>query len=102
MLDVVCFGEILWDVFEARSRGREPIARVFRRELGGAPANVAVGLARLGVRSAVVGGVGRDRLGLALAARLRHEGVDPRFVLRYDARTGLAFVVRDARGEPAR
>ena len=46
MLDVVCFGEILWDVLETSARGREPIARTFRRELGGAPANVATGLAR--------------------------------------------------------
>jgi fructokinase len=100
MLDVVCFGEILWDVFEARPRGREPIARVFRRELGGAPANVATGLARLGVKAAVVGGVGRDRLGEALVRHLSRDGVDVRFVLRFDNRTGLTFVVRDARGEP--
>lgn len=100
MLDVVCFGEILWDIFEARSRGRDTIARVFRRELGGAPANVATGLARLGVRAAVVGGVGRDRLGTALLRQLAEDGVDVRFVLRFPNRTGLTFVVRDARGEP--
>ncbi|MDP9148984.1 MAG: PfkB family carbohydrate kinase, partial [Myxococcota bacterium] len=59
MLDVICFGEILWDIFELGRRGTEPLAQRFRRELGGAPANVATGLARLGVRAAVVGGVGR-------------------------------------------
>ncbi len=100
MLEVVCFGEILWDIFEARARGSEPIARTFRRELGGAPANVATGLARLGVRTAVVGGVGRDRLGDALLAHLRADGVDVRAVVRLPNRTGLTFVVRDARGEP--
>jgi fructokinase len=100
MLDVVCFGEILWDVFEARSRGAEAIARAFRRELGGAPANVATGLARLGVKAAVVGGVGRDRFGDALVSHLAGDGVDVRFVLRLPNRTGLTFVVRDARGEP--
>jgi len=100
MLDVVCFGEILWDVFEAAPRGREPIARAFRRELGGAPANVATGLARLGVKVAVVGGVGRDRFGSALIEHLRADGVDVRFVLRMPNRTGMTFVVRDARGEP--
>jgi fructokinase len=80
VLDVVCFGEILWDVLETSARGREPIARTFRRELGGAPANVATGLARLGVRSALVGGVGRDRLGDALLGHLRADRVDVRFV----------------------
>jgi fructokinase len=100
MLDVVCFGEILWDVFEATDRGKESVARVFRRELGGAPANVATGLARLGVRSAVVGGVGRDRFGTALVQHLAGDGVGVRFVLRMPNRTGMTFVVRDARGEP--
>lgn len=100
MLDVVCFGEILWDLFESTPRGREPIARTFRRELGGAPANVATGLARLGARVAVVGGVGRDRFGDALLGHLQGDGVDTRFVRRLPNRTGLTFVVRDARGEP--
>src|SRR5580700_2165161 len=100
MLDVVCFGEILWDLFESTPRAREPIARVFRRELGGAPANVATGLARLGARAAVVGGVGRDRLGDALVRHLAADEVDVRFVMRFRNRTGLTFVVRDARGEP--
>ncbi len=101
MFDVVCFGEILWDVFESSPRGREPIARTFRRELGGAPANVATGLARLGAKAAVVGGVGRDRFGDALLQHLGSDGVDTRFVRRLPNRTGLTFVTRDARGEPA-
>jgi fructokinase len=102
MLDVITFGEILWDLFEIPSRARraEPIARDFRRELGGAPANVATGLARLGAKSAVVGGVGRDRFGEALVQHLERDGVDVRFVVKLPNRTGLTFVVRDARGEP--
>lgn len=93
MLDVVCFGEILWDVFEVRPA-------LFRRELGGAPANVATGLARLGAKVAVAGGVGRDRFGDALVEHLAADGVDVRHVLRFPNRTGLTFVTRDARGEP--
>lgn len=100
MLDVVCFGEILWDLFESTPRGRETIARTFRRELGGAPANVATGLARLGARAAVVGGVGRDRFGDALLGQLESDRVDTRFVRRLPNRTGLTFVVRDGQGEP--
>ncbi len=101
-LDVVCFGEILWDIYEEpRSRvAGESIGSAFRRVLGGAPANVAVGLARLGVKSAVVGGVGRDAFGESLNALLVREGVDTRTLLRYPNRTGLTFITRDARGEP--
>ncbi len=107
-LDVVCFGEILWDFFGetrdsrgAKSRPSEPIARDFRRELGGAPANVAVGLARLGVRSAMVGGIGIDKLGDALEHQLVADGVSTRFLVRLPNRTGLTFVTRDGRGEPS-
>ena len=102
MLDVVTFGEILWDLFElpVRAGRAEPIARDFRRELGGAPANVAAGLARLGAKVAVVGGVGQDRFGDALVQQLADDGVDVRFVVTLPNRTGLTFVVRDARGEP--
>ncbi|HEY3817204.1 MAG TPA: carbohydrate kinase [Polyangiaceae bacterium] len=95
MLDVVCFGEILWDLFETRRPGE------YRRELGGAPANVATGLARLGAKVAVVGGVGRDGFGEALVAHLADDGVDVRFVVKLPNRTGLTFVTRDAAGEPA-
>jgi fructokinase len=93
-LDVVTFGEILWDVYED-----EP--GHFKRELGGAPANVSVNLGVLGVRNAVVGGVGKDRFGDDLASFLEQNHVDTRFVFRFPNRTGLAFVTRDERGEPS-
>lgn len=93
-LEVVAFGEILWDVFEV-----EP--GTFVRELGGAPANLAVSLARLGVRAAVVGGVGRDRFGDDLRLFLAENGVDARFLIRLPNRTGIAFVSRDPDGEPS-
>lgn len=93
-LDVVTFGEILWDVFEV-ARGS------FSRELGGAPANVAVNLGALGIRNAVVGGVGRDRFGDDLALFLEQNHVDTRFVIRFPNRTGLTFVAHDAQGEPS-
>jgi fructokinase len=94
-MDVVCFGEILWDMFETR-----PQSGQYRRELGGAPANVATGLARLGAKVAVVGGVGRDSFGQALVSHLANDGVDVRFVVKLENRTGLTFVTRDAAGEP--
>ena len=101
-LDVVCFGEILWDIFErAPARPGEAIAREFRRELGGAPANVATTLARLGVASAVVGGIGLDKFGEALTQHLEADGVSTQHLIRLKDRTGLTFVTRDALGEPA-
>lgn len=100
--DVACFGELLWDFFEADAKtDKEPIARTFRREMGGASANVASILARLGVKVAAIGGIGDDKLGDALKAQLAADGVDVGHLARIDdARTGITFVTRDAAGEP--
>ena len=106
--DVACFGELLWDFFEVDGKegkegkaDKEPIARTFRRELGGASANVATVLARLGVNVAAIGGVGDDKLGDALKAQLASDGVDVGHVARMKGkRTGITFVTRDATGEP--
>jgi fructokinase len=98
--DVACFGELLWDFFEAEPREKEPIARTFRREQGGASGNVATILARLRVGAAAIGGVGDDKLGDALKASLAAEGVDVGGVAKVKARTGITFVTRDAVGAP--
>jgi fructokinase len=99
-IDVACFGELLWDFFEAEPREKEPIARVWRREQGGASGNVATILARLGFKSSVIGGVGHDKLGDALKASLAAEGIDVAGVAKLEARTGIVFVTRDAVGAP--
>jgi fructokinase len=100
--DVACFGELLWDFFEADANpDKEPLARTFRREVGGASANVATVLARLGVRTSAIGAVGDDRLGDTLKAQLASDGVDVAHVARIKGkRTGITFVTRDAAGEP--
>lgn len=99
--DVVCFGEILWDFYEADAKPeKEPIARTFRREVGGSSANLAVGLARLGVKAAVAGGVGEDKLGAALDSALAAEGVDTGSLVKVGgASTGITFVTTSATGE---
>lgn len=99
-MDVACFGELLWDFYEADTKSeKEPIARQFRRELGGASANVAVTLARLGVKVGAIGGVGKDKLGAALEAALAAEGVETTHVVRLPASTGITFVTHSATGE---
>ncbi len=90
---VVAFGEALWDVYET---GPD----TYRREIGGAPTNLAVALARLGVRASIVAGVSKDAFGDALVARLAAMGVDTSAIVRLPQRTGLAFVTRDSRVEP--
>ncbi len=62
--------------------------------LGGSPYNVAIGLARLGSRTAFVSRISADGNGEALAAGLSRNGVDLAFVLRDKRPSTLAFVMR--------
>ena len=102
-IDVACFGELLWDFYavESKDSAKEPIARQFRRELGGASANVAVTLARLDVATAAIGGVGDDKLGASLEAALSGAGVDTSHVVKLPFPTGITFVTHSATGEPS-
>ncbi len=58
-IEVACVGEAIVDLVGMRPGARVEV-RAFRKCAGGAAANVAVGLARLGTRSAFVGNVGKD------------------------------------------
>jgi fructokinase len=103
-IDVACFGELLWDFYETESKGdsgKEPIARQFRRELGGSSANVAVTLARLGIGVSAIGGVGDDKLGAALVHALSNEGVETGQIARLEAPTGITFVTLGPTGDVA-
>jgi fructokinase len=92
MIDIVCLGEMLIDMFPAEI-GR-PLAAVsaFYPVPGGAPANVTVAAARLGAHSAFIGKVGDDAFGHFLSETLAQQGVETRG-MRFDkeARTGLNF-----------
>ncbi len=98
--DVVCVGEALVDFLPSRPGGPVHETRLWKMCPGGAPANVAIGVARLGGRSALAGVVGDDELGRFLRDALGAEGVDVR-ALRPTTRgkTGIGFVAIDQRGE---
>jgi fructokinase len=100
MADILCIGDLLIDFVPTVTGTGLIDAPAFAKAPGGAAANVAVGLARLGVKSAFMGKVGDDPFGHFLAETLRREGVDVaplRFETR--ARTALAFVSLRADGE---
>ncbi len=99
-LDVIALGELLIDFVPTRGGVTLAQADTFVKAPGGAPANVAVGLARLGLKSGFMGKVGDEAFGHWLAEVLEGEGVDLGG-LRFDpeARTALAFVSLTASGE---
>jgi fructokinase len=90
---VVCLGEVLIDLVAVDPDAAIQTATTFRKAPGGAPANVAVGVARLGIPSGFIGKVSDDAFGQFLRATLEREGVDVRsVVVDPTARTPLAFV----------
>jgi fructokinase len=99
-MSVICFGELLIDFVALENGVTVDRASGFEKAAGGAPANVAVGLARLGHQSAFVGQVGDDPFGHYLGDVLKNEGVDVDG-LRFhpNARTALAFVSLTENGE---
>ncbi|WP_221792963.1 carbohydrate kinase family protein [Oceanobacter mangrovi] len=101
MLPVICFGEALIDMLSNRQPGDAADApESFSRFAGGAPANVAVAIARLGGQSQMVGKVGADMFGDFIQRQMQQAGVDTsRLLSTSDANTALAFVSLDAAGE---
>jgi len=90
---IVCLGEFILDLFPAESGRDLASVSAFKPVPGGAPANVAVAAARLGVPSAFIGKVGDDPFGRRLASVLGKCGVETRG-MRYDpkTRTTLNFI----------
>jgi len=97
-MDVLCLGEALVDLLPDR-RGRLEECDRFEVCSGGAPANVATGLARLGARVGFRGVVGDDPFGRLLARKLGAEGVECSLRFERERPTGIWFVALDARGE---
>ncbi|TYG91862.1 hypothetical protein ES288_A12G296500v1 [Gossypium darwinii] len=97
---VVCFGEFLIDFVPTVGGVSLAEAPAFQKAPGGAPANVAVCVSRLGGSSAFIGKVGDDEFGHMLANILKENYVD-NTGMRFDqsARTALAFVTLRADGE---
>ena len=94
-VDAVVFGEALVDFFPDVQEVGRPLEEVshFRRFLGGAPANFAVGLARQGVPTALITQVGGDAFGRFVQQTLTDEGVACDGLLSHaSARTGVTFV----------
>jgi fructokinase len=100
MPEAIALGELLIDFVPTLSGVSLIEAPAFQKAPGGAPANVAVGLARLGVSSGFMGKVGDDAFGHFLAQTLEQAGVDiSALCYAGEARTALAFVSLMADGE---
>lgn len=95
--DLICMGRAAVDLYGEQIGCPLEDVSTFAKYLGGSPANTAVGVARLGLRAAMLSRVGDEQMGRFVRAQLLREGVDVSNVSTDPARlTALVFLaVRD-------
>lgn len=92
-VDVVCVGRASVDLYGNEiGTGIEDVS-LFRKAVGGCPANIAIGCARLGLQSALISRVGNEQLGRFICRQLARDGVDTRGISTDPHRqTALVFL----------
>ncbi|KAA5823473.1 carbohydrate kinase [Algibacter amylolyticus] len=87
MSNIVCFGEILWDVFPNH------------KKIGGAPLNVALRAKSFDNHVAMISAIGNDHLGKELLRYLKENGINTDGIqVLDDYKTGEVKVVLDEKG----
>ncbi len=97
---VIVAGEALVDL-SAAERADDSGALSMSARAGGGPANVAVGLARLGIPTRFAGRLSRDPLGVFLREQLGRSGVDLALCVDAPQPTTIALVGLDDTGAAA-
>ena len=74
-LDVITIGRSSVDLYGQQIGGRLEDMASFAKSVGGCPSNIAIGAARLGLKSAVVTRVGNEPMGRFILEQMAREGV---------------------------
>ena len=74
-LDVISIGRSSVDLYGQQVGGRLEDMGSFSKAVGGCPTNIAIGTARLGLRSGVITRVGDEHMGRFIREQLAREGV---------------------------
>ena len=96
-LELIAMGRAAVDLYGEQIGGRLEDMSTFAKYLGGCPANIATGAARLGLKVAMLTRVGDEHMGRFVREQLAAEGVDVSHVKTDPARlTGLVILgIRD-------
>ncbi|MDH3596808.1 MAG: PfkB family carbohydrate kinase, partial [Rhodospirillales bacterium] len=98
MLDVITLGRASVDLYGQQVGGRLEDMGSFAKYVGGCPANIAIGCARLGLKAGLITRVGDEHLGRFIREQLAVEGVELRGV-RTDPERLTALVVLGIRDD---
>jgi fructokinase len=97
---VLCLGEVLFDCLADQMGLKLEEVKSWTPYPGGAPANVACALVKLGTPAGFIGAVGEDEAGKTLVQLLQDVGVNTTGVQRHPtAPTRQVYVVRDLNGD---
>jgi 5-dehydro-2-deoxygluconokinase len=97
-LDVITIGRASVDLYGQQVGGRLEDMASFSKAVGGCPANIAIGTARLGLRSALITRVGDEAMGRFIREQLAREGVETGGV-RTDPNRLTALVILGVRDD---
>jgi len=87
---IVCFGEVLWDVYPDG------------KKLGGAPFNVAAHTNKLGPKAHIISRVGNDPYGKEILEAIQTQGITSNYTqLDHTYDTGIVDVLLDEKGKPS-
>lgn len=86
-LKIACYGEILWDIFPDK------------KQLGGAPLNVALRLHAFGAEVAMISALGKDSLGKEALSQIESRQLSTSHIQRVAKPTGQATIALDKKGK---
>lgn len=101
-LDLIAIGRSSVDLYGAQVGGRLEDMASFSKAVGGCPTNIAIGTARLGLKSGLITRVGDEHMGRYIREQCAREGVDVRGIHTDPARlTSLVILgIRDDKAFP--
>jgi 5-dehydro-2-deoxygluconokinase len=97
-LDVITIGRSSVDLYGQQIGTRLEDIASFAKSVGGCPCNIAVGTARLGLKSALLTRVGNEQMGRFIREQLAREGVETRGIVT-DPERLTALVLLAVEGE---
>ena len=98
VLDLISIGRSSVDLYGQQIGGRLEDMASFSKAVGGCPTNIAIGTARLGLKSAVITRVGDEQMGRFILEQLQREGVETSGVV-VDPKRLTSLVILGVRDE---